>query len=49
MSCEAGLALSGSQIANGYLDSPLAIEQRAGVQVCPGVCDKLEVQNTLLV
>ena len=28
---DAGLALASSQIANGYLVSPLATEQRAGV------------------
>ena len=28
---ESGLALASSQVANGYLVSPLATEQRAGV------------------
>ena len=35
----AGLALASSQVANGYQDSPLATEQRAGVaKLATGVC-----------
>ena len=36
---ESGLALASSQVANGYLVSPLATEQRAGVaKLATGVC-----------